>query len=181
MPTVITHSIVSGLLGKTIKWEQSKRVTVCSVLCGSLPDLDVIGRHFGVAYLDHWGHRGLSHSVAAALVVGLILSHLCSERGAWRRTGWTLYFATLTSTHGLLDMLTNGGHGVAILGPWSHKRHFFPDLWRVIEVSPFSYRRFTWERLSPVFESELIWIISPTLTLFLIRAMIARVQRPEEQ
>lgn len=177
MPTVLTHSIVSGLLGKTIKWEQSRQVTLCSVLCGSVPDLDVIGHRFGFAYLDHWGHRGMSHSLFIALIIGLILSVLCAERGRLKTLKLGLYFSILTSTHGLLDMITNGGHGVAIFGPWSHKRHFFPQDWRVIEVSPMRPQHFTWERLAPVFESELVWVMTPVLALFILRATFERLRK----
>ena len=174
MPTIITHSIVSVLLGKTIKWEQTQSITICSLFCGSLPDLDVVGHSFGIAYLDHWGHRGLSHSLVAAIGIGFVLSLLCSQRSLWACLGWSAYFAALTCTHGLLDMLTNGGYGVAILAPWSHRRYFFSDDLRVIEVSPLNFHRFTWEYLAPVFKSEFLWIILPIFTLFIMRYTFER-------
>jgi inner membrane protein len=172
MPTIITHSIVSGLLGKAIKWKPTPLITGCSVLCGSLPDVDVVGRFFGIEYLHEWGHRGMSHSFFIAACIGLCLSFLCSDRSVINRVGWWLYFTLLTSTHTLLDMFTNGGHGVAIFAPWSHQRHFAPDSYRVVEVSPLNFRFFTWERLSPVFYSELMWIILPIFFLVLIRWLI---------
>ena len=169
MPTVLTHSVVSLTLGKSIKWKQSSKITFCSFVCGSLPDFDFIGRYFGVKYIDHWGHRGWTHSLISAVLIGLILSYLCSQKSLLPRLGWWLYFSFLTSTHSLLDMCTNGGHGVALLAPWSNIRLFFPQQYRVIQVSPMHFDSFTWNRLAPVFMSEVIWIIAPVLFIFAIR------------
>ena len=174
MPTVITHSIVSGLLGKSLKWEQSGKITLVSFLCGSIPDLDVIGKYFGIAYGDVWGHRGMSHSICFAAGLSLFFIMFLSQKSFFQRLGWWLYFTLLISTHGLLDMCTTGGKGVAILGPWSEHRHFFPHDFKVIKVSPMATKHFTWERLRPVFESELYLVILPMISLFLLRFIIQK-------
>ena len=169
MPTVISHSIVGFALGKTIKWKQSTSVAFYSFACGSLSDLDFVGRYFGIKYLDHWGHRGWSHSLLMASIIGLVLGYLCSQKGWYSKLGWWLYFTVLTSTHTLLDMCTTGGHGVALYAPWSHLRHFFPDQFRVVRVSPMHFHHFTWEKLAPVFMSELLWLILPITCLLFVR------------
>jgi inner membrane protein len=40
----------------------------------------------------------------------------------------------VTASHGLLDTLTDGGLGIALLWPWSNHRFFAP--WRPIPVAP---------------------------------------------
>src|SRR5262249_6147689 len=102
------------------------------------PDLDVIGFRLGVAYGDAFGHRGASHSLVAAVAIGLVggvAARRCHERFA---TGFLFVFAAAAS-HGLLDTLTDGGHGVALLWPFSDARFFAPV--RPIAVSPLGVRR----------------------------------------
>ena len=86
------------------------------------------------------GHRGLSHSLVAAAALATVVT--VGTRGAgvsWGRA-WTLLFLA-TASHGLLDMCTDGGRGVAILSPWDTTRYFFP--WRPIAVSPIGVRFFS--------------------------------------
>ena len=62
--------------------------------------------------------------------------------------GWVIFSFLFASTlsHGLVDMLTNGGLGVALLAPFDNGRYFFP--FRPIEVSPLGIANFlpTWAR-----------------------------------
>jgi inner membrane protein len=46
----------------------------------------------------------------------------------------------VVATHGLLDTLTDGGLGVALLWPFSDARYFAP--WRPIPVAPIGRRLF---------------------------------------
>jgi inner membrane protein len=47
------------------------RLALVLVTLAVLPDLDVLGFHAGIPYEHPLGHRGLSHSLLFALVVGL--------------------------------------------------------------------------------------------------------------
>ena len=47
------------------------RLALVLVTLAVLPDLDVLGFHAGIPYEHTLGHRGLSHSLLFALVVGL--------------------------------------------------------------------------------------------------------------
>ena len=108
------------------------------------------------------GHRGITHSLAAAAILGLILARTVYRRGAgplsWPRVWLFLFLAG--ASHGVLDALTNGGLGVAFFAPFTNERYFFP--FRPIEVSPLSIRRF----LSPlglaILWNEFIWVWCPT-------------------
>ena len=66
------------------------------------------------------------------------------------------------ASHGLLDMLTNGGLGVALFWPFELTRHFAPLT--PIAVSPIGLSDFISARGATVLWSEAIWIWMP-LTL----------------
>lgn len=97
-----------------------------------LPDADIIMFRLGYSYGHVLGHRGASHSIAFALACGL--AALLGSRGAWKTAG--LVTLVLLS-HPLLDAMTDGGRGVALLWPLSDARIFAP--WRPIPVAPMGW------------------------------------------
>lgn len=106
-------------------------------LLALLPDADVVAFWLGIPYAAPWGHRGASHSVVfaagVALAVAAVARALRAPAGRWG----TLTFLAVAS-HGLLDSLTNGGLGAALLWPFSHERFFAPV--RPLPVSPIGSR-----------------------------------------
>ena len=98
-----------------------------------LPDADVIGFKLGVRYAGPWGHRGASHSLVAAALVGLACAALARVVRQPPTRAAAFAFVTVAS-HGLLDALTNGGLGVALLWPFDLTRCFAP--WQPIPVAP---------------------------------------------
>ncbi len=130
MPTVFSHGIVATALGH---WFPQRRLParfwVWTVVCAVLPDVDVIGFSLGIRYDDMLGHRGLTHSIPFALVVGFVAarSFVKSDSlgvGSWRLGVLWVYFSAITGSHGLLDACTNGGRGIAFLAPFSNHRFF---------------------------------------------------------
>ena len=98
-----------------------------------LPDLDVIGFALGVQYGEPWGHRGATHSLLMAAVLGVALTAIARRRGLpLGRTA--LFTGTVLASHGLLDTMTDGGLGCALFWPFSLTRYFAP--WRPIPVAP---------------------------------------------
>ena len=98
-----------------------------------LPDADVVGFRLGVHYADNWGHRGATHSfVFAGLAALAVLALARAVRLPARRTA-LIAFAVVAS-HPLLDTLTDGGLGCALLWPFSHQRFFAP--WTPLPVAP---------------------------------------------
>lgn len=93
-----------------------------------LPDFDVIAFRFGIPYGAPFGHRGATHSIAFAILIAVITWALTRS---WKTT--LAMFVTLLS-HPLLDMLTDGGLGVALFWPISNERYFFP--WNPLPVAP---------------------------------------------
>jgi inner membrane protein len=116
---------------KTI-WSPISAAVVWSGL-SLLPDADVYGFRMGVKYADPWGHRGATHSLVftlgVALVVGLIAK--LARLPAWRTL---LIAAVVLVSHPLLDTLTDGGLGCALLWPFSNERFFAP--WTPLPVAP---------------------------------------------
>jgi membrane-bound metal-dependent hydrolase YbcI (DUF457 family) len=82
MPTIVTHGFVATMLGKSFAvGRPPARFWILSALCSVLPDADVLGFPLGIRYEDMLGHRGLSHSLAFALVLGCIVTFLTSPSG----------------------------------------------------------------------------------------------------
>src|SRR6185295_5934609 len=105
MASVITHSLVGLAAGAAVPGLlKTKRFWALCALCPSIPDADTIGFRFGVQYGDMLGHRGFTHSIAFALLLGVAVATTefrpASSR-AW--LGVAAFFAAITMTHGLLD------------------------------------------------------------------------------
>ena len=101
-----------------------------------LPDIDVIGFAMGVSYADPWGHRGATHSLAMALAVGLAIGAVAAGlKRPGRRVA--LVATAVLASHALLDTMTDGGLGCALLWPISLTRYFAP--WRPIPVAPIGF------------------------------------------
>ena len=162
MASAVSHALVAVALGKashrrTVSW----RVVLIGVTCSIIPDLDVIGFHFGIPYDDLWGHRGLTHSLFFA---GLLSAALVA---LWDRTESTAnkitllcYFFVCTASHGVLDAMTDGGLGVAFFSPFDTTRYFFPI--RPVAVSPIGIGGFFSGYGIQVLASEAVWIWLPT-------------------
>ena len=118
MPTIFTHAIVPLALGLAVGRKTiSLRLIAAGVIATIAPDFDTIAFKLGIAYADQFGHRGASHSLPFALAVGVLGAMVAP----WlRTTRWRalLFLAFCTASHPLLDALTNGGLGVALLWPW---------------------------------------------------------------
>ncbi len=133
MPSVITHAAV-GLSLARICASDSMPVSywVLSAGLAMLPDLDVVGFRFGIPYGARFGHRGFSHSLFCAALVGTAVA--LASAAAFAAPWWVmaLYFSGVMASHGILDLFTNGGMGIAILSPFDDTRYFSP--WRPVQV-----------------------------------------------
>src|SRR5262245_44962050 len=104
---------------------------------------------------------GLGAGLASIMTVLLRRTRMASPGGARL---WAFFFLA-TSSHGVLDAMTNGGLGVAFFAPFSDVRYFFP--WRPIIVSPISVAEFFGPRGLRVMWSELGWVWLPAAVVFL--------------
>ena len=180
MPTVLTHAVAAAAIGAAILPRAAgSRVWSLGIACAMLPDLDVVAFAFGIPYSAMLGHRGLSHSIAFALLVSLLATALAlhgQARDRERLRIWLFLFGAAVS-HGVLDAFTNGGLGIAFFAPFSAKRYFF---WVTpIQVSPIGAAFFS-ERGLRVLASELYWVCLPAVLLTAASLALHGTSRPRE-
>jgi inner membrane protein len=182
--SAITHAVVGASIGAVAGAHDpaAKRpgwlLPLACAAAAVAPDLDVI-MHRWVAYAHPFGHRGAFHAPAFYLALALALTALVRRL---RPTAWpalllfVAFFLALGS-HSALDMLTDGGLGVAVAWPMSDARWFFP--WRPIPVSPLSVAAFFGPRGLRVLAVEL-WIAAPVAAAALLARIALRRPRPSE-
>ena len=175
MASLFGHVAASTALGLAFFPKQVRPATLLLAgFCAFAPDLDVLSFRYGIPYESQWGHRGWTHSLVFAIalggLMGLMLSLLdLSRKDAEAQSMTTPLFLWLmlsTASHPLLDMMTNGGRGVALWWPFSAERIFAP--FRPIQVSPLSAADFFSAWGLEVLASEVIWIGFPALVLVLL-------------
>jgi inner membrane protein len=176
MPSVFSHAIAAAAVGAVaVGGRPRAAVWGLGALCAVAPDLDVVTSFlFRIPYRDMLGHRGLSHSLFVAVVLGVLVTAVV-RRTVPDSPGPTklwLFFFVATASHGLLDAMTNGGLGVAFFAPFSDTRYFLP--WRPILVSPISIHVFFGYRGVRVMWSELAWIWVPAALIFLAGLALRR-------
>lgn len=161
MPSILSHPAVPLALGLALGQRViSGRLLIAGIVASVLPDLDVLAFRLGIPYAHDLGHRGASHSIAFAVLLGLVALAFAVHLRASKKAAF-LFVLAAAASHGLLDMLTNGGLGVALAWPFSDGRYFFPA--QVIEASPLSLRRFFSPAGAAVMTSELLWIWLPSV------------------
>lgn len=177
MPTIFSHAIFATVLGKaSLRKSVSLWFWFLTAACAMIPDADVIiARLIGAERGSMFAHRGFTHSIFFALVFGAIVAFLAAK---FLKTNISfpklaVFFALATFTHPFLDMLTDGGSGVALLAPFSNERFFFP--WRPVEVSPIGLGFFS-DRGWTVIASEIIWIWVPAFVVLTAAAIVRKLR-----
>jgi inner membrane protein len=99
----------------------------------ALPDLDVLLVALGAADGGAIGHRGASHSLAMAVLIGL-LAAVIARRAGWPRLRTALAAGAAVASHTVLDLLGARGKGLAVLWPLS--AHRFHSPWRIFPDAP---------------------------------------------
>ncbi|HSY28558.1 MAG TPA: metal-dependent hydrolase [Burkholderiaceae bacterium] len=165
MPTILTHTAVPLALGIGLgRSVVSRRLFATGIAASMLPDLDVVAFRFHIPYADSFGHRGISHSLVFALCAALVALIFAPQLKSKSKPVTAFLFVGIAmASHGLLDMFTNGGLGVALWWPISAERVFAP--WRVIEVSPIGLRGIFSERGLMVLKSEMLWVWLPAIVI----------------
>ncbi len=172
MPSALSHPAVPLALALALGSRRVPgRLLLAGVVAAVLPDADALGFRLGIPYESGLGHRGASHSLLIAAALGGVAA-LMAPMLRCRRAHAALFVAVCAASHGLLDMATNGGHGVALWWPFSEERLWWPE--RPIEASPISLRRFFSDRGLAVMLSEWRWIWMPALLVGLAGWMSRR-------
>jgi inner membrane protein len=159
VPTILSHPAVALGIAPWFRRLPAALVATAAILT-SIPDADVLMFSFGVPYEHPLGHRGVTHSIAFAVVLAAVAAvvFLRFSRVALSfPTVFAFLFLSVVS-HGVLDAMTNGGRGIGFFIPFSSGRFFLPI--RPIIVSPIGAADFA-ERAGPVLVSEVQWVWLP--------------------
>jgi inner membrane protein len=127
----LTHSLVGAALGELILGKRiGKKAMLIGAIAGNAPDIDAL-MNFFVSDLDAllW-HRGITHSVFVAAVVGPLLGWLFWFKSGKRfLPGWIALFTLNLWTHEFLDTCTM--YGTALFMPFSDERYAFNNIFVV--------------------------------------------------
>ena len=176
MPTVFSHTVIPLAVGLGLGQKViSTRLLLAGIAASTLPDLDVLAFRLGIAYSDLLGHRGFSHSLLFAIALGLLAALLVRYLKTRSLAAFAFVFLAAAS-HGLLDMLTNGGLGVAYLWPLSEQRFFFSE--QPIQVAPLSLNRLFSNAGLAVAKSELLWVWLPASCTLSALLLVQRKHAP---
>ncbi len=184
MPTPFTHAIVGLAAAEALGGQRATqmRLRILSVACATMADLDALGFAIGIRYGDLLGHRGLTHSLVFAAVLGPLCAAIGfgSSRPRPRRlVTLAAYFSALAASHGLLDAMTNGGLGIAFFSPFDLSRYFLP--WRPIVVAPLSVAGLFTERGGRMLVSEIAIVWLPALLGLALAVGLRRARLAKEQ
>ncbi len=176
MPTALGHAMVGLGCGALVASRQLPRRARLStvavlVLLAALPDLDVIAFALGIPYRDPFGHRGFFHSLFFTTCCGAIawwIHRLSIRLYSDTTLSWSalLVFLIVATSHPLLDMLTDGGLGIALGAPFSNERLFFPT--QPIPVSPIGLSA----RLQPILLWEAAVFAPPVVLIWIGRRIV---------
>jgi inner membrane protein len=175
MASALSHAATALAIGACFdRTRVPREALLAGMALAVVPDLDAVGYWMGVPGRSLLGHRGLTHSLAFALVGGLAAAWLYARPGTrgGHRASLGLYFTLVLASHGFLDALTNGGAGIAFFSPFSNHRYFFP--FRPIQVSPIGVGVFN-ARGVRILLSEIRWVLLPAAALATVGIVLRRV------
>jgi inner membrane protein len=181
MPTIFSHAVFAVVLGKAgLRKTDYFRFWFLTALCAVIPDADVIARSLGAGRGSLFAHRGFTHSIVFSVLFGALAAFIVRRflPTGISFAGLFVFFALATVSHPLLDMLTDGGPGVALFAPFTNERFFFP--WRPVEVSPIGLRFFG-ERGLVVIASEIVWLWLPAVAVWLAARFFQKKRRMGER
>jgi inner membrane protein len=168
MPTVLTHALAGVALAPSGPAGIARgRLAICLVGLSVLPDVDVLAFAVGIPYEHMLGHRGFTHSLLFAMMVGWVVARFGFPAiPLYSRSWWHLFWLLVVSaaSHGCLDALTNGGLGIGFFIPFDSQRYFFPI--RPLVVSPIGIDAFFGGPVRRVLGSEFIYVWIPLGIVF---------------
>lgn len=178
MPSSFTHAIAGTAAASPLARNPvPRRFWVAAACCAALPDIDILwGRY--VTWGTWLAHRGFTHSLTFAVVVGITVALFCFRDPPFAPVRWR-YAAALafaTASHGLLDGLATYGTHVMFFWPFSTHRYLLPRT--VFGVPGVPWPHSSLGRLARVAENEIKWGWIPSATLLGVTAWIRRANRP---
>lgn len=165
MPSVFSHAVAAVALGRSYTSAQlPRRFWVLAALCAAAPDMDVMGKRFGIEYTEMLGHRGFTHSLCFALILSLLVVLLAFRKplAGLSKFRLLLFFFLATLSHGVLDAMVDGTLGVAFFAPFVDRRFFLP--FRPIVSSPVGWSFLSLQGALTL-ANEFVWVWMPSLAI----------------
>lgn len=150
-----------------------RRLWVAAACCAVLPDIDVLW-HSYVRWGTWLAHRGFTHSLSFAFIVGPVAAYLCFRDPSFAALRWR-YAAALslaTASHGLLDAMAPYGTHVMLFWPFSTHRYVLP--WSVFDAERLPWPRTFAGRVFRVAKNEFLWGWIPSILLLTATAALRR-------
>ena len=177
MATMIGHSAAALVISRTFQCKKMRfAVALMGIFCSIAPDFDVIAFKFGIPYSSVWGHRGISHSLFFAIILGFIAALVFVKITGFLTKSFLVLMITfflIVVSHVLLDAITNGGLGVALFAPFDNTRYFLP--WRPIPVAPIALSRVMQPRGLAILKFEFFYFLLPALLYIVGFASIKKI------
>jgi inner membrane protein len=128
-----------------------------AVILPTLPDLDVFSM---AAYGDPLGHRGITHSLLFALLLGTAAAGVTFS--SFRTRWWSLAILlfVIIASHGVLDAMTRGGEGIPFCWPFGGRY----GNWGPLPLSDIAFD-LPDPRHSLAVRAELAWVWLPTIVV----------------
>lgn len=177
MPSSFTHAIAGAAVASPLARNPvPRRFWVAAACCAALPDIDILwGRY--VTWGTWLAHRGFTHSLAFAAVVGVTTAFILFRDPQFAPVRWR-YAAALalaTASHCLLDGLATYGTHVMFFWPFSTHRYLLPRT--VFGVPGVPWPHSSLGRLARVAENEIKWGWIPSAVVLGVTAWIRRTNR----
>src|SRR3954464_14854610 len=131
MPSSIGHAAMAIILRPILPAQERNAATMGFAAAAAVVlDIDALDWWIGAADVDFMGgHRAITHSVTAAVVIAAIGAVVLVGRGRASSVKAVFpYLAAVIVSHGILDMFTSYGEGVELLAPFSTMR--FESPWK---------------------------------------------------
>jgi inner membrane protein len=185
MPSAFTHLLVGAATAQVLPPEvPRRRLALIFGLACAAPDLDVAAFALGIPYSHLLGHRGFSHSLLFAALLGAYLGALgLGSRNRKHLLSVLLVGFVAVASHGLLDAATDAGLGIGFFIPFDNHRYFLP--FRPIETSSVNPAHFFSQRGWEILKSEIVWVWLPLALLSVgwqlakkLRGCLATPRRP---
>ena len=173
MPSLLGHAVAGlAITSACSDGRLPRRTWPLAAVCAVAPDLDWFVSLANVHRGHFLNHRGVAHSLTAALVLAGAAFVLGFRPERRRHRVW-LCLALAALSHGLLDACTSGGVGVALFAPFSDTR--WACLWQPGWVAPLPLNPEHTNTFLASLWSEAFWIGLPALVVTLGSRLIRQV------
>lgn len=149
MATLFAHAALPIAAGTA-----PRRLLLAAIFCSCWQDLDLVTFAFEMRPPEALAHRGAAHSLFAAALMAILVAAVVT-----RSLRAAPFLFLCGASHGLIDLVTAGEHGVALFWPLSDAR--ITSSWKLlpaVQVGLDEYLSF-WGILTIV--DELLFVIMP--------------------